>query len=59
MNQKQRSIVRQLIAEYGVPDKILVSDGWDNIVRLDWCGQKRHLFIDKDGVRVVWTEDTL
>lgn len=58
---RQRAAMRDLIASYGTPDKILVAyieddQGIDGayILRLDWCAQKRHLFIDGKGGRITW-----
>lgn len=53
---KQKTGIQLMINTYGQPDKLLISYGWDNTVRMDWCNDKRHLFIDEDGNRIAWNE---
>ena len=59
MTPMQKSIVEKAKQDHGQPDKIMVSDGnsWMRsgvVVRMDWCAQKRHLFILPDGSRMTF-----
>lgn len=60
MTPTQQSIVDQLTAEYGMPDRVLVNDdsiyvAGNIIVRLDWFKQERCLCILPNGDRLTWT----
>lgn len=57
LTPQQRKVVSQLRSQYGEPDKMLiclVEGTGHGILRLDWCAQKRHLFIKPDGLRLYW-----
>lgn len=53
---EQINAARALQGQMGrVPDRILIDKTY-GILRLDFCADGKHFFVDRDGKRIFWQE---